>query len=143
MSGMNAAISVLELMRNDSSKPLNRIAIVSSSAEMLEGVKLEMRCDPEINKPLKTGASGWITRTGGVLSGPVPLALRLAAEFASQKRSRTLRRIAAGSSIIGSLFTRVGWVKAGSVSARDWRLTQQEPPQAVNETHSLTSGQFT
>ena len=134
MSGMNAAISVLELMGNDSSKPLNRIAILSSAAEMLEGVKLEMRCDPEINKPLKTGASGWITRTGGVLSGPVPLALRLAAEFASQKRSRTLRRIAAGSSIIGSLFTRVGWVKAGSVSARDWRLTQQEPPQAVNET---------
>jgi hypothetical protein len=126
MSGMNTAVSVLELMGNDTSKALNRIAIISSAAETLEGVKLEFRRDPEINEPLKHGASGWITRAGGVLSGPVPLALRLAAELSGPKRSRSLRRIAAGSSIIGSLLTRIGWVKAGSVSAKDWRLPLRE-----------------
>jgi hypothetical protein len=52
----------------------------------------------------------------------VPLALRIAAEFSSPRNSRKLRRAAAASSIAGSLCTRIGWVKAGHVSAKDWRL---------------------
>lgn len=127
MSGMNSAVSVLELMGNDSSKALNRIAIVSSTAETIEGVKLELGPNEDVNLPLKSGTSGWITRAGGLLSGPIPLALRVAAEFSGKQRSRKLRRIAALSSILGSLLTRSGWVKAGSVSAKNWQLPLQDP----------------
>jgi hypothetical protein len=122
MSGLNASVSILEMMGNDSSKALNRLGILSSAAETYEGLELEMRRDPIVNEPLKRGVSGWITRMGGILSGPVPLALRVAAEFSGTDRSRRLRHIAAGSSIAGSLLTRIGWVRAGHVSAKDWRL---------------------
>lgn len=126
MSGINAGVSILELMGNDSSPGLNRLGIISSAAETYEGIELEMKRDPVVNEPLKHGASGWITRMGGVLSGPVPLALRLAAEFTGKRRSRQLRQIAACSSIAGSLLTRIGWVRAGGVSTKDWRLPLEE-----------------
>lgn len=126
MSGLNAGISILELMGNDRSPALNRLAILSSAAETYEGVELELKRDPVVNEPLKHGSSGWTTRVGGFLSGPVPLALRVVAEFASKPRSRQLRRIAASSSIAGSLLTRIGWIRAGSVSSKDWRLPLQD-----------------
>jgi len=59
---------------------------------------------------------------GGVLSGPVPLALRLAAAFSGKRRARKLRRAAAIASIAGSMLTRVGWLRAGHASAENWRL---------------------
>lgn len=58
----------------------------------------------------------------GVLSGPVPLMLRVAAVFAGRRRSRQLRKAAAVSSIASSMLTWVGWLRAGYASARDWRL---------------------
>jgi hypothetical protein len=67
--------------------------------------------------PLKRGRSGWITRLGGILSGPVPLVLRLIAGASGSRRSVQLRRIAAASMVAGSLLTRQGWVQAGRVSA--------------------------
>jgi len=67
--------------------------------------------------PLKRGGSGWATRAGGLLSGPIPLVLRMLAW-----KSPELRRAAAWSGILGSLITRFAWVQAGHVSARDWRL---------------------
>jgi len=48
-----------------------------------------------------------------VLSGPVPLALRVVGG-----RSMTARRIAAASTIVGSLLTRVGWLAAGRESVK-------------------------
>jgi hypothetical protein len=67
-----------------------------------------------------------------VLSGPVPIALRIASIFAGTSRAKTLRRLAACSGIAGSLCMRYGWVEAGAVSARDWKLPleidQQPPP---------------
>lgn len=120
-SGLLAGTSVLELMGNEDSTALNLIGIGASAMEMYEGYHLEMKCDPRINEPLKHGVSGWVTRTGGVLSGPVPLALRLAA-LVGGNRARTLRRWAAWSGIAGSILTRYGWVHAGRTSARDWRL---------------------
>jgi len=137
MSGLNAGVSILELMGNDRSPALNRLAILASAAETYEGVELELKRDPVVNEPLKRGSSGWITRLGGVLSGPLPLALRVAAEFTGASRSRQLRRIAAGSSIAGSLLTRVGWIRAGRASAKDWRLPlQQKKQERVQEMQS-------
>ncbi len=121
MSGLNAGTSILELLGNDA-PALNRLGIAASALETYEGYHLEVKRDPVVNAPLKHGTSGWITRLGGVLSGPVPLVLRVAAEFAGTKNSRSLRRAAAVSSIAGSILTRFGWVRAGHASAKDWRL---------------------
>jgi len=129
MSGLNAAVSALELMGNDGSPALNRLGIASSALETYEGFHLEFKRDPKVNEPLKHGKSGWVTRVGGVLSGPVPLALRIAAEFAGRSDARRMRRAAAVSSIAGSVLTRFGWVMAGHASAKDWRLPLREKPQ--------------
>ncbi len=130
MSGLNSAVSTLELLGNDTSPALNRLGILSSALETYEGYHLEMRRDPIVNEPLKHGKSGWVTRIGGILSGPVPLALRIAAEFTGVSRSRKLRRTAAISSVAGSIFTRFGWVSAGHASAKDWRLPLQQKKRA-------------
>ena len=122
MSGLNSGVAVLELIGHDRSQALNLLGIGASALETYEGYHLEFQRVHEINCPLKEGWSGLFSRLGGIFSGPVPLALRLAAEFASPLNSRKLRRAAAASSLAGSLCTRIGWVKAGHVSAKDWRL---------------------
>lgn len=122
MAGLNSAVSVLELMGNEDSRALNTLGIGACAMETYEGYHLERHRDPIVNAPLKSGASGWITRAGGVLSGPVPLALRLLAGSSGSARSCKLRKWAAISGIAGSLLTRIGWVRAGHVSARDWRI---------------------
>jgi hypothetical protein len=140
MSGLNSGVAILELLGNEESRPLNMLGIGACAMETYEGYHLEIKRDPRVNAPLKEGVSGWITRAGGVLSGPVPLALRLASAFTSGKRSRQLRRAAAWSSIAGSLATRIGWVRAGHASAKDWRLPlglpeaeKQAPLQSIGE----------
>jgi hypothetical protein len=70
-------------------------------------------------EPLKHGFSGWLTRAGGMMSGPVPLALRLLSVAAGRGK---MRRMAAMSSIAGSLITRYAWMQAGHASAKDYRL---------------------
>ena len=119
MSGLASGVSLLELVGNGASPALNRLGIGAAAMESYEGFHLEFMRDPGVNRPLKRGATGWITRLGGVLSGPLPLALRL---IATASRSRRLRRLAAWSSIAGSILTRVGWIYAGHASARDWRI---------------------
>ncbi len=116
MSGVQAAVGTLELLGHGRSRALNTLGIGSALWETWEGVHLETRREAAL-KPLKQGVSGWITRAGGVLSGPLPLALRV---FGG--RSPTLRKWAAISGIAGSLLTRYGWVRAGRSSAQDWRL---------------------
>ncbi len=120
ISGLNSAVSILELMGHDN-RALNTLGMGASAIEMIEGFNIEISRKPAMG-PLKHGRSGLITRIGGVLSGPVPLVLRVAAAFAGRRRSRQLRRAAAISSIAGSMLTRIAWVHAGHVSARDWRL---------------------
>jgi len=39
----------------------------------------------------------------------------------SKERSRRLRRWASVSAVAGSLLTRIAWIRAGRVSANDWR----------------------
>ena len=121
MSGLNSAVSLLELMGHDRRPALNVLGLIASSVESAEGVRIET--NPRVvTEPLKRGFSGWIIRTGGMLSGPIPLGLRVASLFTPRVTSRKLRRLAAASSIAGSLITRFAWVEAGHVSARDWRL---------------------
>jgi len=117
-SGMNSAVSILELLGHDNSRALNVLGLAAAGYESLEGLVLESK-RTRVNEPLHKGASGLIVRAGGMLSGPAPLALRIAYAITGNKK---LRRAAAWSSIAGSLLTRLGWIEAGHASARDHRV---------------------
>jgi hypothetical protein len=123
MSGLQSAVSLLELFGHEDSRALNLLGICSAAMESWEGFRIESKSEREL-KPLKQGPSGWITRAGGLLSGPVPLALRAAAAISGNKKAR---RAAAWSGIAGSLLTRYGWMRAGHASAQDWRLPLEIP----------------
>jgi hypothetical protein len=120
-SGLGAAVGILELLGHRKSRALQALGLGAAIFETLEGARIESR-DRSFLDPLKHGPSGWITRAGGALAGPIPALLRLASLFASHKRSPSFRRWASWSSIAGSLVTRIGWIEAGRVSARDWKL---------------------
>jgi formate-dependent nitrite reductase membrane component NrfD len=118
-SGLSASVGLLELMGHHKSRALQTLGIGAALFECWEGWRIET-CRSTGTDPLRRGFSGSLTRAGGVLTGPVPLALRLLS-LASRDRSSTLRKWAATSAITGSLLTRIAWIYAGHVSARDWR----------------------
>lgn len=124
LSGLAAGVSAIQLCGHEENRSLNMLGIAASLGETLEGVKLEMAPKPA-NQPLRKGVSGVITRLGGLLTGPLPLALRLTAAFMNENRSRQLVRTASAASLAGSLCTRIGWVRAGHASAKDYRLPLQ------------------
>jgi hypothetical protein len=135
-SGLNSAVSILELFGHDDSRALNLLGISASCYEVAEGALLESKRH-RVNEPLRKGWSGAIVRAGGVLSGPVPLALRLAYAVSGNKK---LRRAAAWSSVAGSLLTRFGWVHAGRASARDHRIPLELPenaPEVKKTSHQI------
>jgi len=129
MSGLEAAVGLLELMGHSRSRALNALGIISATAETMEGFKLETNHRRTL-RPLKRGTSGWITRTGGVLSGPFALSLRVIAALSGEERSSRLRKLAAVAGVTGSLLTRIGWLAAGHASARDWRSPMGIPEPA-------------
>ena len=132
-SGLGATVGILELMGHEKDRAVQALGLGAALFETWEGLRIEARSHTHLD-PLKHGTSGWVTRAGGVLSGPVPAALRIASLFASKKRSGSLRRWAACSSIAGSLLTRFGWVAAGKASARDWKpQLQDENSQLLND----------
>lgn len=128
-SGLGAAVGLLELMGHRKSRALQALGLGAAIFETWEGLRIEGRSHNHLD-PLKHGPSGLITRTGGVLSGPLPVLLRAASLFGGERRSSNLRRWASWSSIVGSLITRFAWVHAGHVSARDWRLPLKDHPSA-------------
>lgn len=109
-SGMGAAVSLLELMGHREGA-LNALGAGAALVETIVGAQIEWRQN-EALVPLKHDSSGAITRLGGVLSGPVPLALRILAG-----RSHRARTLAAASTLVGSFLTRMGWLAAGRTSA--------------------------
>jgi formate-dependent nitrite reductase membrane component NrfD len=125
-SGLNAAVGLLELAGHERNRALQMLGLGAAIFECWEGWNIENQFD-EASTPLRNGPSGWATRAGGVLSGPVPLALRALSIFSSKPRARQLRRWAAASAISGSLLTRIAWIYAGHVSARNWRQPLEIP----------------
>jgi hypothetical protein len=128
-SGLGAAVGMLEVMGHSKNRALQALGLGAAIFEVWEGLRIEGRSSVPLD-PLKHGRSGLITRVGGVLSGPVPTALRIASAFTGEKRGRSLRRWAGMASIAGSLLTRFGWIEAGRASAQDWRQPLQIPPEA-------------
>ena len=114
-SGLSAAVSILEL-RGHTIRPLNRLGLAAAAIETATATTLEVRKTPA-SSHLRSGLAGWMMRTAGLLSGPLPLALRLAALFSSDRRRKQLQKAAAISALIGSVATRVAWVEAGRKSA--------------------------
>src|ERR1041385_6628774 len=88
-SGLNSAVSLLEVFGHDDSRPLNLLGISASTYEVAEGVLLESKRH-RINEPLRNGWSGAMVRAGGILSGPVPLALRPAYAMRSEEHTSEL-----------------------------------------------------
>ena len=134
-SGVNSAVSLLELIGHEN-KALNHLGIAASTYEVFEGFSLESR-KTMANEPVRKGRSGAIVRVGGILSGPVPLALRLAYALTGKTR---LRRAAAWSSLAGSLLTRYGWIEAGHASAKDHRvplMLEKSSPEIRKSSHEL------
>ncbi len=129
MSGLNSAVATLELLGHSDSPALNLLGVGAAAIESWEGYHIESEAR-ESSEPLRHGVTGWTTRLGGVLSGPVPLALRAASALAGS-RSRDLRRWAAISSLAGSLITRFAWVRAGHASAKDYRLPLRLPEERI------------
>jgi hypothetical protein len=119
-SGMATAAALLEL-RGHESPALNTVGIITALGETAIGASLEIQRSAAL-KPIKSGRAGWLARLGGVLSGPVPLILRLLARGSDDNRNAKLRRIAAASAVAGSLATRIAWTRAGTTSARDTQL---------------------
>lgn len=124
-SGLGAAVGILELMGHGKSRALQALGLGAAMFETWEGLRIEGRSHYNLD-PLKHGLSGLITRTGGALSGPLPAILRIMSLFGSSRRASSLRRLAALSSIAGSVITRIAWVHAGHVSAQDWKLPLQQ-----------------
>lgn len=89
------------------------IGIVSSTVEIIIAIMIEVR-NRYVDRPLREGAVGWLTRTGAALAGPISLLLRI---FAGQNSLG--RYLAALCFIVGALITRYAWISAGRVSSRD------------------------
>jgi hypothetical protein len=67
-----------------------------------------------VDRPLREGAVGWLTRAGAALAGPTSLLLRMFSGHSS-----VARYIAAVRFVIGALISRYAWIAAGRVSSRD------------------------
>ena len=111
-SGVASAVAALELMGHDD-EALNMLATMAAAIETATGVIVELRRGADTS-PLRDGASGALTRVGGILSGPVPLLCR-----ALGFRRPEFRRAACVSALAGSLITRLAWIAAGRASADD------------------------
>ena len=96
-SGLGAAVSILELMghRTDA---MNALGILAAAVETMLILVLMRR----------GASSGRLMHGAEVLSGPLPLVLRLAAAHIP-----TVRLATAVLTLIGSLLTRVAWIQAG------------------------------
>ena len=118
-SGVGASVGLLELAGHDE-PALQWLGMGAAITETAVGAKIETKRDAS-EAPLRRGKSGLLIRLGGVLSGPVPLALRVASLFMKPKHAQKVRKYAAVSAIVGSAITRVAWIQAGHVSARESR----------------------
>jgi hypothetical protein len=129
MSGLQSAVGLLELTGSSGNPALNALGLLSGAFESWEGIDLLRTHDAAV-RPAKQHVSGALIQAAGILSGPIPIALRILS--IGRKRSRRLRRLAAWCGILGSFCMRFGWVGAGTVSARDWKIPLQIEPAPVD-----------
>ena len=105
-SGLGSAVSALELLGHRD-RALNAIGIGTAVVETAMAAHVELSGKPVL-QAMKEGRAGPLVRAAGILSGPLPLLIRVLAG-----RSSAGRRLAALSTLGGSLLTRIAWVNAG------------------------------
>jgi hypothetical protein len=109
---MGSAAAVLELL--GFLVPATQfIGVVASTVEIVIAIVIELR-DRYVDRPLREGAVGWLTRAGAMLAGPSALLPRI-----FWGHSLAARYIAASSFLAGALIARYAWIAAGRVSSRD------------------------
>jgi hypothetical protein len=108
-SSLGAAVSVLELLGHRT-PAMNALGIAAALVLTIAWVRVEFD-RRATSAPLRSGASGRLTRTADLLAGALPLVLRLLWPGAT-----TARIAAAASAILGSVLGRFGWIAAGRAS---------------------------
>ena len=103
-------MSLLEILGHHD-RSLNALGIGTALAESAIAAHIEVGAG-SASGPIRSGHAGRLARAAGVLSGPLPLVLRL---FGG--RSRVARRAAAMSTLAGAILTRAAWVAAGRTPA--------------------------
>jgi formate-dependent nitrite reductase membrane component NrfD len=89
------------------------IGIVASTVEIVIAIVIEVR-NRYVDRPLRQGVVGWLTRGGALLAGPISLIIRLVWGHTPE-----FRYIAALCFVAGALIARYAWITAGRVSSSD------------------------
>jgi len=107
-AGLGCAGAILELA-GFHNRPLWIIGMVVACVETLLWIWLEFDRHGAADRALRRGRAGSLIRLGEILSGPLPIILRLT-NFVPW---------AALSFLLGALSSRFGWIEAGRDSGRD------------------------
>jgi hypothetical protein len=114
VSSTGAAASLLELAGHRD-RSLHYLALGAAAVECLMGPSFARPVEPnETETAIEQTRENRLVRAGAMLSGPIPLALRLLAG-----RSGRVRQIAALSAVAGSLISRAGWIQLGRTSSTE------------------------
>jgi hypothetical protein len=108
IAGLGSAAAALELLGHRIA-PLNAIGFFAAGVELALLVWLTLARHGAADRAIHEQTSGWLIRIGEILTGPVPLVLRLF----------SLIPFAAISFLIGALMSRMGWIAVGKISGRD------------------------
>jgi hypothetical protein len=110
------------------------IGIVTNIVETVIAIIIELR-GRYVDRPLREGAVGWLTRAGSALAGPTSLLLRI-----FWGHNPGVRYAAALCFVAGALIARYAWIAAGRVSTRDPQaLFQIQRHQSKTAAHSVLS----
>jgi formate-dependent nitrite reductase membrane component NrfD len=109
VSSLAAAASLLELAGHRH-RALHHIAL---GAAAVESIATARRARGEFTASAADSHGAPLVRAGSMLTGPVPLLLRLVGG-----RSRSVRQVAALTAVTGSLLARIALIQAGRSSAR-------------------------
>ena len=107
-AGLGSAAAALELLGHHIA-PLNAIGFLAAGIETALWFWLEVHRHGAADRALHEARSGWLIRSGEILSGPLALLLR----------GLGLIPFAAIAFLLGALVSRFGWVLAGKVSGCD------------------------
>jgi hypothetical protein len=107
-AGLGSAAALLELLGHRI-VPLNAIGLFAAAVETMLLIWLSLNKHAAADRAIHEHGSGWLIRAGEVLTGPIPLVLRLLGAIP----------FAAISFLLGALISRFGWIAVGRISGRD------------------------
>jgi len=107
-AGLGSAAALLELLGHRMA-PLNAIGLFAAAVETVLLIWLSVDKHGVADRAIHEHRSGRFIRIGGILTGPLPLILRLFGMIP----------LAAISFLLGALVSRFGWIAVGKTSGRD------------------------